>query len=53
MTFLFDGDSIVCSIYHHLRDIRQSNKMPKRRDENGCDGQGGEKLDLRHSNGNV
>ena len=26
--FIFDGNSNICSIYHHLRDIRKSNKMP-------------------------
>ena len=52
--FLFDGNSNVCSISHHLRDIRKSNKMSKLFDlETEGQGQGGEKRDLCHSPGNV
>ena len=25
--FLFDENSNICSIFHHLRDIRKTNKM--------------------------
>ena len=28
--FLFDGNSMVCSIFHHLPDIRKTNKIPKK-----------------------
>ena len=50
--FLCDGNSIVCSICHHLRDIRKTNKMRKFDLQNESHGQG-EKRDLRHSTSHV
>ena len=51
--FLCDGKCNVCTISHHLLDIRKNNKIQKFDIENEGQGQGGQKLELRHSTGNV
>ena len=50
--FLFDSHSNVCSISHHLRDVRKYDKMLKHWPIK-CQSQEGEKRDSRLSTGNV
>ena len=51
--FLFDGKSNVCFIFHDLRDIRNTRKIPNSDLENEDQGQRVEERDLRHFTGNV
>ena len=51
--FLFDGNSNVGAISHHLQDSHKLNTISSLSLENEGQVHGGEKWDMRHSTGNV